>query len=294
MRPGAWSSPAVPRLSRPSGGARLGAPRHSQPRRGSAREPSWAWPSHERWQSCTGSPAMPSSWRGPWAGGSARPSAPGHSPWAASSSRADDARKRRRLRPCSRGSPSPSAGVAWWRCPRGAGSERGGGGGGIRAAAPPPEREVERVAHLVLMQLLPAAGRGRSGELRRGALRGPADHRSVVRRAAGREFRPGPDRRAGRGHGRVGRSRCGSELLGAGRVRPGGRRPSGGRLAERVRSDLVGGGRFSRGDLPSRGPGSGRAGGRRTVIDSSFYGMYTDPSKPPVIGDLAGSRKPAH
>ena len=27
------------------------------------------------------------------------------------------------------------------------------------------------------------------------------------------------------------------------------------------------------------------------MIDSSFFGVYTDPSKPPVIGDLAGLKE---
>src|SRR3954471_20982639 len=45
--------------------------------------------------------------------------------------------------------------------------------------------------------------------------------------------------------------------------------------------------RSSREDLPLGGPGSGPLPGGRKLIDRSFYGVYTDPSKPPVIGDLA-------
>ena len=35
-------------------------------------------------------------------------------------------------------------------------------------------------------------------------------------------------------------------------------------------------------------PAFGRGGKPLELIDSSLYGVYTDPSKPPVIGDLAG------
>ena len=35
-------------------------------------------------------------------------------------------------------------------------------------------------------------------------------------------------------------------------------------------------------------PGSGGLRRAPKLIDRSFYGVYTDPSKPPVIGDLAG------
>lgn len=35
------------------------------------------------------------------------------------------------------------------------------------------------------------------------------------------------------------------------------------------------------------GHGSGGSQGSRDLIDSSFYGVYTEPSKPPGIGNLA-------
>jgi len=35
-------------------------------------------------------------------------------------------------------------------------------------------------------------------------------------------------------------------------------------------------------------PGFGQLRQARQLIDSSFFRVYTDPSKPPVIGDLAG------
>jgi hypothetical protein len=40
--------------------------------------------------------------------------------------------------------------------------------------------------------------------------------------------------------------------------------------------------------LPPRERGFGRPKQAPNLIDSSFFGVYTDPSKPPVIGDLAG------
>lgn len=43
-------------------------------------------------------------------------------------------------------------------------------------------------------------------------------------------------------------------------------------------------------DLPLREPGFGLVRQARELIDSSFFRVYTDPSKTPVIGDLAGFR----
>src|SRR6266850_2362713 len=42
--------------------------------------------------------------------------------------------------------------------------------------------------------------------------------------------------------------------------------------------------------LPPTGPGFGPVRQAQELIDSSFFRVYTDPSKPPVIGDLAGFR----
>src|SRR5262249_24297917 len=44
---------------------------------------------------------------------------------------------------------------------------------------------------------------------------------------------------------------------------------------------------FSRGDSPIPGPDAGGPNRLPRVIDSSFFRMYTVPSKPPVRGDLA-------
>ena len=93
-----------------------------------------------------------------------------------------------------RSADSRAAGGAWSPCPPGA----PGLSGEAEAAAferlpPPPEREVERVAHLVLMQLLPGAGRSTTCRSFGAALTdGAADHGGLVRPAAGRHLRPGP------------------------------------------------------------------------------------------------------
>ena len=84
-----------------------------------------------------------------------------------------------------------------WRCVVAVPAGPPGLSGDAEAAAferlpPPSEREVERVAHLVLMQLLPALVEDDLGEFRRRAHRGPAGHRGVVRLPAGRRLRPGP------------------------------------------------------------------------------------------------------
>ena len=152
---------------------------------------------------------------------------------------------------------------------------------------PPPEREVERVAHLVLMQLLPAlveadlAGFGAAlTEIQRvtGAWFAPEQ---------GGVFAPGPSetlvrRMAEWGAAGVGQSSWGPAVYGLTGERGGGPRHRG-RAAEAGGSGRAG---FRGGIRGGRGPGLAVRNWPEPVIDSSFCTMYTGPSKPPAVGDL--------
>ena len=87
------------------------------------------------------------------------------------------------------------------------------------AALPkPPERDVERVAHLVLMALLPALAEADIRDLRQGAERDSRDHRAVVCECPGRCVRERPERRVGSRPRPVRCRGCWTELMGSGRV----------------------------------------------------------------------------
>ena len=176
------------------------------------------------------------------------------------------AKRRRGESPrCWRATPFPRAGAASWRCP----PARPGLSGDAEAAAfeqlpPPPEREVERVAHLVLMQLLPALVEADLGSFGAALIRqcsGSPARGSRPSRAASSPRDP-PRRLVGR-HGGVGCRRRGPELLGTGGLRPGGSEAAARELAARSRDAWRRREGFSRAALPLRGPGSGR--GRSAV-----------------------------
>ena len=173
---------------------------------------------------------------------------------------------------------------------RSAGAERRGGGRGVRAAAAARRREVERVSHLVLMQLLPA--------LVEADLPGFGAALSAVQRitgawfaaGAGRRLRPGPDASAGRremaawGAAGVGQSSWGPAATAwwTSERRPESWRP-------RAASCWSADGRVFEGGFAAAGARVWRARNwPRSLIDSSFCRVYTGPSKPPVVGDLAG------
>ena len=88
-----------------------------------------------------------------------------------------------------------------------------------RPVRPRAEREVERVAHLVLMQLLPALVEADLGGFGAALTEIQRVTGGVVRARAGRCLRPGTVRDAGPPDGRMGRGRGGAELLGTGGVR---------------------------------------------------------------------------
>ena len=91
---------------------------------------------------------------------------------------------------------------ASWRCvvavpASSPGSERRGRGRGLPyPARAPPEREVEHIAHLVLMQLLPALGGGRPDRLRGARWPKSSASPAVVRGQPGRHLRARADRAA--------------------------------------------------------------------------------------------------
>ena len=96
-------------------------------------------------------------WRARSAGRAVRRSAPGRSPAADWWSRAGDIETRTALPRCSRGCPSRPS----WRCGVAVPAGPSGISGAEEASAfsrlpAPPERDVEEVAHLVLMALLPS------------------------------------------------------------------------------------------------------------------------------------------
>ena len=267
-----------------------GASGHPAAQRARLGHPARAWRWRGRWPSCTGCRPSRRRWPGRSAGAGARRSAPGHSPWAASSWRVGGGRERTTSRRCWPASPFPSAGAAWSRCRR----ARPGLSGEAEAAAferlpPPPEREVERVAHLVLMQLLPALVEGDLAELRRRA----------HRRSSGSPGRGSPPQQGGssrRALGDAGRAAWRSGARRAWDRAPGGRRCTGwsgataeGRaLAARARGAAGSGGQVFEGGFAGSGARVWRSEPRpQSVIDSSFCTMYTGPSKPPVVGDLA-------
>ena len=120
-----------------------------------ARSSRWRWPG--LWPNCTASIAMRASWHAPWAARGARPSAPGHSRAAGSSSKGAGVRIATSAVHSSRGFRFRRR----WRCvvavPDGAPGISGAEESEAFAQLPQPaERDVERVAHLVLMALLPA------------------------------------------------------------------------------------------------------------------------------------------
>ena len=151
--------------------------------------------------------------------------------------------------------------------------------------------EVERVAHLVLMQLLPALVEGDLGSF------GAALPRSSGSPGAGsRRSRAESSPRV------LGERWCAGWRSGAPRAwdrAPGGRRCTGwwgasraGRaLAQRCGSPGGSGAGFRGGICRNRGQGLAGRTPAGILIDSSFCRMYTGPSKPPAGGDLAGSER---
>ena len=126
-------------------------------RRVSAPGRNWRLRSPARWPNSTAWRAMPARWRARSAEPGAPRSAPGRSMTAVSSSRAAVARTGDECGPLMARVPIP----ATWRCvvaiPDGPPGISGAGEAEAFARLPaPPERDVERVAHIVLMALLPA------------------------------------------------------------------------------------------------------------------------------------------
>ena len=187
-----------------------------------ARAPSWAWRWPGPWPSCTGCRPIRSSWPGRSPEASGRRSGPGPSPWrvhrggrAAAGSGG--------VAPLLARFASPRAGAAWSRCRRGPGLSGEAEATAFEQLPAPPEREAERVAHLVLMQLLPALVEADLAELWDPLVGGAAHHGRLVCGPAGRRLRPGT-------HGRLvadmarGVPPAWARAPGAGGVRPGGGR----------------------------------------------------------------------
>ena len=188
--------------------------------------------------------------------------------------------------------PSPSAGAAWSPCPPGP----PGLSGEAEAAAfdrlpPPSEREVERVAHLVLMQLLPALVEGDLASFGAALTEVQRVTGAWFASQQGGVFAPGPSaalvrRMAEWGAAGVGQSSWGPAVYGL----VGSEAEGAGARGARARICWEAAGRFSRGDLPAREPGSGGPNRSESVIDSSFCTVYTGPSKPPAGEHLAVTR----
>ena len=223
--------------------------------------PSSGWPWRAPWRSSTGCRPTPRVWRGRWAGASARRSAPGHSLWAASSWRAGGGRGGGRHRAAA--GPSPHArrpGAAWWRCRAGSPGLSGEAESAAFERLPPPAGAGGRAgrppgAHAAA----PRAGGGRSR--RASAPRSPRSSGSPGRGsppAQGGDLRArAPPRRWSDGW-RSGARRAWVRAPGDRRSMGwSGRRTGAGRSRRAQRSWSERTARFSRGDLPGPGPGSG-------------------------------------
>lgn len=185
-----------------------------------------------------------------------------------------------------------------WRCVVAVPDGAPGLSGDAEAAAferlpPPPEREVERVAHLVLMQLLPALVEADLGSF--GAALTEVQRVTGAWFAAqqGGVFAPDlPPHWYGRWRNGVrqgwDRARGDRRSTAWSEAR---RRAASWQCAPGTRWGRREG--FSREASPPWEPGSGGPRGGRYVIDSSFCTMYTGPSKPPAVGDLADVRRRA-
>ena len=157
-----------------------------------------------------------------------------------------------------------------WRCVVAVPDGAPGLSGEAEAAAferlpPPPEREVERVAHLVLMQLLPALVEADLASFGAALTEVQRITGAWFATAAGGRVRPRALGDAGAAHGRVGRGGCGAELVGTGGLRSR-RERGGGPAARRARDGGAGvGGAGFRGRLRGcRSPGLAGGSGRIT------------------------------
>ena len=134
-----------------------------------------------------------------------------------------------------------------WRCVVAVPHARAGVSGAAETQAfaqlaPPPDGDVERVAYLVLMSLLPALVEADIESFGAALSEIQEMTGTLVRRRAGRHVRARPHRDAGAQHGAVGRARRGAELVGPGGLRHRGRRGAG-RQPGRARARGAGPGR---------------------------------------------------